>query len=269
MNSSEHTDNPSVAAGLVSHLLDAAMETRVSDVRIGLGYTAVMLADGRTGVAFTFRDLAEGGCSVFRGIRPLSTRPAADLLVLLESQDAIEAGVGLACANALANNGDPAHLEGDILEHLSLRRDDHVGMVGSFGPLISTIQERVHSLTVFERIEHPSGLLRPQKEALEVLPSCQVALITATAIINRTVDGLLEAAAGSREVALLGASTPLLAEIFDARKVTLLSGVVVKQPKEVLRVVSEGGGMRQFSPYVRKVTVRVGTPKSIAEGQTK
>jgi hypothetical protein len=26
---------------------------------------------------------------------------------------------------------------------------------------------------------------------------------------------------------------------------------------EVLRVVSEGGGMRQFSPHVRKVTVRV------------
>ena len=34
----------------------------------------------------------------------------------------------------------------------------------------------------------------------------------------------------------------------------MLSGVVVTAAEEVLRVVSEGGGMRQFSPHVRKVT---------------
>ncbi len=91
---------PRVAKRIVSCLLEAASRARVFDVRIGLGYTAVMLVDGRTGVAFTFRDQAPGGCAMFNGIRPLSTRPAADLLVLLESQDTIEAGVGLACANA-------------------------------------------------------------------------------------------------------------------------------------------------------------------------
>jgi len=62
---------------------------------------------------------------------------------------------------------------------------------------------------------------------------------------------------------LLGASTPLLAEVFGAQQVTMLSGVVVKDPDEALRVVSEGGGMRQFSPHVRKVTVRVGTLEPI------
>jgi len=38
--------------------------------------------------------------------------------------------------------------------------------------------------------------------------------------------------------------------------VTLLSGVVVQKPKEVLRVVSEGGGMQQFKPHIRKVSLR-------------
>jgi hypothetical protein len=36
----------------------------------------------------------------------------------------------------------------------------------------------------------------------------------------------------------------------------MLSGVVVKGPREVLRVISEGGGMRLFSPHVRKVSPR-------------
>jgi len=259
MRSLEQTSNASVAARIVTCLLDLARGTRVSEVRIGLGYTAVMLADGRTGVAFTFRDLAQGCCSVFNGIRPLSGRPAADLLALLESPDAIEAGVGLACANALANRAEADYLDGDILDHLDLRPDDHVGMVGHFGPLVGTIQERARSLSVFERVERPSGLLRPREEAEAALPQCQVALITATSVINHTVDNLLEAAKGCREVALLGASTPLLAGVFGDRKVTMLSGVVVRDPDEVLRVVSEGGGMRQFGPHVRKVTLRSGT----------
>ena len=269
MRSREQTGNPGVAARIVRCLIASARETRVSDVRIGLGYTAVRLADGRTGVAFTFRDQAQGGCSVFNGIRPLSTRPAADLLVLLESQDVIEAGVGLACANALANNDHPPYLDGDVLDHLDLRPEDHVGMVGHFGPLVDTIQKRVRSLTVFERVDQPSGLLRPQAEAEAALPRCQVALITATSVINHTVDHLLKAARGCREVAMLGASMNLTAEAFSAEHVTMLSGVVVKNPEEVLRVVSEGGGMRQFSPHVRKVTVRAGSSHVSSERPTK
>ena len=165
--------------------------------------------------------------------------------------------MGLACANALANRDEATCLDGDILDHLDLRPDDHVGMVGHFGPLVGPIQKRAGSLTVFERVDRPSGLLRPQAEAAAELPRCQVALITATSIINHTIDDLLKAARSCREVVLLGASTPLLAEAFRAGKVTMLSGVVVKAPEEVLRVVSEGGGMRQFGPHVRKVTIRV------------
>lgn len=268
MPSRDRTGGTGVAARIVSSLRDEARGVLVSDVRIGLGYTAVVLVDGRAGVAFTFRDLARGGCSVFRGVRPLSARPAMDLLVLLESPDAIEAGVGLACANALANRDAAACLDGDILDHLELGPDDHVGMVGHFGPLVGPIRKRAGSLTVFERVDSPDGLLRPQAEAAAELPRCQVALITATAIINRTVDGLLEAARHCREVVLLGASTPLLAEVF-AGAATMLSGVIVNAPPGVLQVVSEGGGMQQFGPFVRKVTVRSRTPQPRAEGQVR
>jgi ATP-binding protein involved in chromosome partitioning len=173
---------PTTARRLVARLADAARRAVVAKVCIGLGYTAVELADGRTGVAYTFRDEARGGCSVFNGIRPLAGRPAADLLALLESPDAIEAGVGLACGNALANRDEHAWLDGDILEHLDVGPGDEVGMVGHFGPLVEPLRQRARSLTVFERIAAPTGLLRPREEAAERLPRCQVALITATSI---------------------------------------------------------------------------------------
>jgi uncharacterized protein (DUF4213/DUF364 family) len=269
MKSNDGEGGVSVAARIAESLRSEAARARVADVRIGLGYTAVMLDNGGLGVAYTFRDEAVGGCSVFNGIRPLAGRPASDLLALVESEDPIEAGVGLACANALANRDGADFLDGDVLDHMDLGPEDDVGMIGYFGPLVEDIRRRVRSLTVFERVERASGLLRPAQEATEALPRFQAALVTATSIINHTVDDLLGSARGCREVAILGASTPLLPDAFAGRRVTLLSGVVAIDPQEILRVVSEGGGMRQFKPYVRKVSFRTIHHKPVSERSTK
>lgn len=262
MRLTESTKQVTVASRIVASLSIAARKARVADVRIGLGYTAVMLTDERMGVAYTFHEDAKPGCSVFHGLRPLSGQQASELLILLESSDPIEAGVGLACANALANRSDDGLLDGDILNHLDLKSTDRVGMVGYFGPLVETLKKRAQPLTVFERNRKPHGEIRPAEEAKEILPQCQVALITATSIINRTIDDILWLAKECREVAVLGASTPILPEVFSTATVTMLSGVLVKETAGVLQVVSEGGGMRQFSPYVNKVCLRVARPKS-------
>ena len=249
-------ESSGIAACIVACLRPQAERIQVAEVRIGLGYTAVLLADNRLGVAYTFRNMSRSGCSIFNGLRPLIKRPASDLLTLLKSNDPIESAVGLACANALANRDDGSFQNGDILDQIHLRSDDRVGMVGYFGPLISKIKEQAESLTVFEQVEEPTDILQPTREAGQLLPRCQVVLITATSIINHSIDILLKAAENCREVAVLGASTPLLPEAFAKEKVTILSGVVVKNPTEVLRVVSEGGGMRFFGPYLNKVCQR-------------
>jgi len=245
-----------VAGRIVARVRDVAAAARAADVRIGLGYTAVRLDDGRTGVAYTFRHRAEGCCTIWNG-GALSGAGAAELLPLLESPDPIEAAVGLACANALANTDRPELAGGDMLEQLGLRADDDVAMIGDFGPMLVPIRERARSLTVVEEAGDASGASRPADDASEVLRRSQVAIVTATALINHTADGLLEAARECREVALLGASTPLLAAAFEGLNVTMLSGVVVREPAGVLRVVSEGGGARQLGPYVRKVNLRL------------
>jgi uncharacterized protein (DUF4213/DUF364 family) len=243
-----------VAARLAAHLERVSQAARVADVRIGLGYTAVVLEDGRAGLAYTFRDGVGGCCAAFAGPAPLAGRSASELLTLLGSMDPIASAVGLACANALADTRREGLHEGDALEHVDLRPDDDVAMIGHFGPLVAPLLKRVRSLQVFERVERSTGILRPAAEAPSVLPRCQVALITATSIVNNTVDALLMAAADCREVMVLGPSTPLVPEAFAGLRAMVLAGVVVEDPRAVLRVVSEGGGTRQFGPYVRKVS---------------
>ena len=127
--------------------------------------------------------------------------------------------------------------------------------VRTLRPLVAPLRERVDRLTILEKVEVPRGDLRPAVEAPDVLPRCQVALVTATSLANRTADGLLGACAGCRGVALVGASTPLLPVVFASTAVTLLSGIVVTNPQGILRVVSEGGGMRFFGPHIRKVNL--------------
>jgi len=53
-----------------------------------------------------------------------------------------------------------------------------------------------------------------------------------------------------------GPSTPLVPEVFIGTPVTMLSGVRVIDDA-ILRAVSEGGGMRQFRPYVREINYRL------------
>ncbi len=86
--------------------LEKAEDIKVTDVRIGLGYTAVQLDTGSVGLAYTFRDKAESGCSVFHGKRPLAGSPVRDILQYISSNGLLERTLGLAAANALFNTPD-------------------------------------------------------------------------------------------------------------------------------------------------------------------
>lgn len=246
-----------IAEDLRTHLIATYPEQRLIDVRMGLGYTAVMLEDGHAGVAYTFRDRAASGCTVFNGLRPLAGRTTTEVLECLGSAEGLESSVGLAVANALANRSGSGQQEADILQALSIGFMDRVGMVGFFGPLVAPLEKRVRELVIYERNMARSDRVRPAEDALRELADCDVALITSTALILGDLDRLLEAAAACREVALVGASTPLVPEVFGPLGVKLLSGVIVTDAAGILQVVSEGGGMGLFGRRVRKVNVRL------------
>jgi len=261
MSATDAGPTPTASAITTAACARPAAEQRVAEVRIGLGYTAVRLASGQIGLAYTFRDTSRDCCTALGGMDRLSDHPAARLVRLIESADPIEAAVGLACANAILNEPGDRFCRGDALEFMELRPEDRVAMVGYFQPIVDAVRRQVRSLLIFElRPERQKGL-RPAREAVERLPACDAAIITASAIVNHSIDALLRAARGCREVAIVGASAPMAPEAFAESAVTLLSGVVIERPDEVLRVVSEGGGRRQLKRFVGKVCLSVGRKK--------
>jgi uncharacterized protein (DUF4213/DUF364 family) len=246
-----------IASRILERSLALAGDARVADLRIGLGYTAALLSTGGLGLAYTFRREAAGGCTVDLAPRPLAGRSVPDLLTLLGSRNPIEAAIGLACSNALTNVPGRPHVQGDVLDHIDVRPDDDVAMVGRFGPLVEGLRSRARSLAIFERVDEPTGDVLPASRAAAHLAGCTIAVITATTILNHTIDDLLGAASACRAVAVLGASTPLVPDAFAGTPITLLSGVVARDPRAILAIVSEAGGMRVFKRHVRKVNVEV------------
>ena len=226
----------------------------VTDVRMGLCYTGAQLDDGSTGVALTFRNDLPKGCSC-RGA-PMAGQPADELLAGLTSDDLIARTVALAVANAVLNRPHAQHVAGDTLEMLQPSADDVVGMVGYFGPLVPKIRKQVRSLSIFEKVTAKSQDLLPEEQAPEILPRCSVAILTSTALLNGSIEKLIDAGAQCREIVLLGASTPLAPDAFVGTPVTCLSGVIVTDAEKILGVVSEAGGMQAFRGAIRKVNVR-------------
>ena len=229
----------------------------VVDVRIGLGYTAVCLDDGRTGLAYTYRTDISEGCNVLNSVASLAGQPVSNLVDLVDSDDVIASAVGLAACNAIMNTKSNELLDGDILNHIKINSNDNVGMIGYFRPMVKALREMCASLFIFELIDEPENGVLPAHEAPAFLPDCQVILISSTSIVNNTIDDILKTTSTCRELVMLGPSTPLVPQAFSGTPVTLLSGVIVIDAPEVLRVVSEGGGMRRFKDYILKVNMRL------------
>lgn len=232
-------------------------EIPVKEVRIGLGYTGVLLEDGSAGVAYTFKQGLSEGCSMFIGNRPLAGKSSHQILEYIGSSVTVESAVGIATANALVNRQKGWEEEGDVLDILDINKEDRVGMVGFFGPLVPTIKQLARELLIFEQTTTRAKGLLPAEDACKELPACDIALITSTSLINGTLESLLEASRKCREIVLLGASTLLLSEIFQPYGVTLLSGVIITDPPGILQIISEGGGMRFFKGHIQKVNERL------------
>jgi uncharacterized protein (DUF4213/DUF364 family) len=241
---------------LLELLAEKAEHRVIRDVRIGLGYTAVLLDDGGCGLAYTFRDEAEEGCSVLQQAGTVAGRSAPEVIAWANALDAVTAAVGMATLNALIE--PPANaLEADVRELIRVRSEDVVGMVGYFGPLVTFLRDRAARLHIFERRPAQDPDLHPTWTAPMLLPECDVVIITSASLVTRALDDLLERTDKAHELVLLGPSTPMLPQVFARRRVTLLSGVHVVDSGRLLRVVSEGGGTRKFGTAVRKLALRL------------
>jgi uncharacterized protein (DUF4213/DUF364 family) len=247
-----------IAQRLYDHLLKRDTVRKVEEVRVGLGYVAVALDKKRTGLAAVLRQDLEFHCGLLAKAGTLSGTPASDLLsYLVNGRNPLERALGLATANAILSAEAP-HEEGDAIDLMNLSSNDHVAMVGLFRPLVTRIEQTGAKLTVLEKQKNRALLHIPVfsfKSRWDIFKSCTVAIITATSMLNNTLEKILNNLENPRWVSILGPSTPVCPNIFAGTPVNHLGGSVVIDRKKVMQIVSEGGGTPAMRPYLRFVNL--------------
>ena len=233
---------------------ERAARARVTDLTIGLGYTAVSVEGGGLGLAYTwFGDKA--CCSFMRGWDEAEGAPATELLGRLLSADWFERSVGLATVNAL-NQAAAGRLPADegpagaLVRGLRIERGTKVAMVGFFPPVAKALEDLGAELEI---VDTARGM-GDQRTFRERLGGWAEALVmTATALLNDTAEELLGHAGPGVRVALLGPTTPLIPEAFAHLPVDVLAGMVPVDAERVLRAIRHGGGTPELQRFSRKV----------------
>jgi hypothetical protein len=238
--------------------LPLAQATTVASLTVGLGYTVVTTGDGGLGLSFTWLEGRENR-SFANHYHDVEGEPAGVLLERLLSDDPFQRSIGLATVNALNReraSGLPDDDGGPLSRSLELLRigpGTRVCMVGYFPPLANMLPELGTELEVIDSslgIGEPArfrGLLGSWAEAL---------IVTATAILNDSIEDLLAATGPGVRTLVLGPSTPLVPEAFSHLPVDVLAGIVPLDAVMIERVVRHGAATPGMKPFVRKVYCR-------------
>jgi uncharacterized protein len=244
----------------------------VTDVRVGVFYTAVEISIGEVGVAFTPRDLSDTVCCPKTAAAPPAGRlggvGAWELADYTISPSPLRRAVGVATLNALsaaaiARHGLPEGLlrEGlDALMALELAPEDAVVMVGAFIPFIKALKGRVTDLRVIDK--HPGALKSdeqtlwvPPERAPEVLHKASVVILSGSTLVEGGAEELLDLSKAARVRVMAGPTTPLWPKPFFSRGIDILAGIKVLNGRDMLTIVGQGGSGYFFEKAALKACV--------------
>ncbi|MEA1944245.1 MAG: DUF364 domain-containing protein [Euryarchaeota archaeon] len=230
---------------------DSLSDVTVEDVRIGLEYTGVRLSGECGGVAFTPVSKSSE-CPVLHNAGRLVGKSVSDILQMSLSKNLLESVIGVAAINALAQRICELKPETYVFSKVDvldlINAGDNVSMIGYFKPLVPKILRKTNSFYVIEKkdILDKRVTMVSFEEASSILPISDVILISASTLVNKTIDDLLRLNRCAREVVLLGPTASMMPQPFFEKGVTAVMGTRITDVEKMLKVVSEAGGTRQL-----------------------
>jgi uncharacterized protein (DUF4213/DUF364 family) len=237
--------------------LQHAENQKIEDIRIGLGYTCVLLDNNACGLAYTFRNELGTCCGVMQEAGELIGKSAKEMISWAKSPHLLKAAIGIATINAILHSDLHSYESGNIIDEIDVKPKETFGMVGHFKPILTKVRNLTKNIYIFEKqpIQEPD--VYPDSAIEVYLPKCDVVLITATSIINKTIDTLLQYCKKARKIYIVGPSTPLCPEAFKEYGVTILAGSVVKNHKKALEIISQGGGTMAMKKVIDHVILPI------------
>lgn len=227
--------------------IDRAKNLTITDVRIGLGYTIVELDKKLCGLSYTFtKELSNQTCTALEDAGNLTGQRADYLIKKIFSYDLLDATLAIACSNAVLNNPE---ISGnyDILD--SIDENSSVVMIGYFAPLVPMIEKKTKKFTICERDSRRSSY--PDYAEYFELKKCDIAIVSATTLINKTIDNILDITE-AKTVAILGPSCIMDREIFEDTRATHLCGSFVTDREKAKEIISQGGGTQKLKVATKK-----------------
>lgn len=203
----------------------------VTDAVLGLSLTAVELDNRDIGLSYVLRDRLPAGCSAFGFAQHVIGQPAVDTArLVLEGRDDAQRGVGMAVITAATRALDlPDETDTVTPFGLQVLPSDRVGMIGYIPPVAEQLAKLSSQVYIFDKGLSVSGgegaaqVVRMSRQP-EILPLCDLMIITGTTLINGSIDRLFELCPNAREIVLVGSSTPMITEAFKGTGVTALAG---------------------------------------------
>jgi len=212
----------------------------------------VVTTDGGIGMAYTYFE-DKKSCMALNEAIDFEGRPAAALLENIKSEHPLERSMALALVNAL-NYKNALNLPEDkdnaiLFKEFRLEPETNVAMVGYFGPLVKRLKEKKVPLEILDI----SRGLGDRKDFYTKLNNwADVLLLTSTSILNNTTEEILSHLHEKAKTALLGPSTPMVAEPFAHMPVHMMAGTVPLDKDNIIKAVRHGMGTPVLHRFSRK-----------------
>lgn len=243
---------------------------------LGLFFSGVKLSDGSGGLCFTpLKAIPEAVCCPSSAqAMPLSgkliQRTVRQYLDDLHHENALRKMLSIAVLNALSAacwakkppKDYELQISKDAFDEAVLPKNGKTVVIGALVPILRRLIKEECDFKVLEmdkatlkgkELEHYA----PAEDANKYVPEADLLVITGVTLLNDTLPALLEMAKPGAEIIVTGPTASGLPDAFFSRGVTILGGVLVTKPDEVLDIISEGGsGYHFFGKSAERLIIR-------------
>jgi len=235
-------------------------EVWVDDLVIGIFFTGVKLSTGHAGCAFTpIGEIPEAVCCSTSAARmpqagDLEGRSVSEILNYSTDANVLKSAIGIATLNALSQwivesgneRGYEIVKDKDGFDLLEIKPDETVTLTGAFGPYIRRLKMMGNPFYIVEK--NPQTLrtdeikyFKPESEMLSAIEKSDAVIITGTAIVNHTIDGILSFITNGRRTAIIGPTASMIPDAFFERNVNVMAGVRILNPDLMVKILKQGG----------------------------
>jgi uncharacterized protein (DUF4213/DUF364 family) len=210
----------------------------INQIVCGEKYVAVLLRNGQVGVCATLDNYVNID---IRDLKLADVKNVQHRIVLN------------AYFNAMFNYQNVYDTTSDIFDKIDFKKYNKIVMTGFFRSLVKKFENDKIDLTIFDKAEDDEKLTDMSEQIAEVAKA-DALILSSTSVFNNTFIDLVNATKDTCDIYTLGPSTILNKEMFQYRNIKFLFGsIFVPNDINTLKIVQQGGGTKQFLPFMDKV----------------